>query len=600
MDEPYDMPPTKGDNRSAPMSVIAACIERFRNQAPTPSNARSQIPAGKFWWLDANPSKEEVEPGPRPIANLIVDRGTVDRYGSTSPSYESDDESTYDGDIHFQKMVPKTLIRSNVEIYSPLEAITSTELLFSNDSTHQDLKAAFNLDSYAEKLLMKCDLLLKGYEKPKEQRLSDEPIERRRFRIKSRDNNVKSDNAEDSRVSFLVGKRHGPVTFSQETLSEEDLISLNGIEYPTEVHRDASNMTHTQLAFNRHSQSLNLSDSIDSLPMSPLGLSLALSSDCWGGLQMQGISVPASSEIDTRYLPATEMAPFISEGDATVDVAHRGVERTDADGASTGTGASPAAIASTFENAESAGGRGQPIRKAGLGIIDECSDDVSISFNTGFEPNLSESVSFPHFSAERPVPSKSRADSLLYVSSSSEGDFVSRAKGMHAGRHGGGISGEKSGDSKSDMRGREGALDAAADKPQVQAADRGVIEHAADDDDDGAHSSESCSGDVSDAKDSCDDDGAEESIQDPPGSNCVLSEVIEASATSLQSASSAFTFKGTALQSPLGADPGPCPLAESDVAPFLKDEITAMLWARLCKIREQMAAAGAASYDRCA
>jgi hypothetical protein len=166
MDELNDLPLTKGDSDDAPMSVIAACIERFRNQAPTPSNARRQIPAGKFWWLDANPSKDVIEPAPRPHAN-IVDRGTADRYRSTSPFCESDGESTSDGDIHFQKIVPKTLIRSDVDIYSPLEGIPAAELMFSHDSAQHDLKAAFNLDSYAEKLLMKCDLLLKGYDKPK-------------------------------------------------------------------------------------------------------------------------------------------------------------------------------------------------------------------------------------------------------------------------------------------------------------------------------------------------------------------------------------------------------------------------------------------------
>jgi hypothetical protein len=634
MDEPNDLPLTKGDSHGAPMSVIAACIERFRNQAPTPSNARSQIPAGKFWWLDANPPKDVIEPAPRPLTNL-VERGTAERYRSTSPLYESDDESTSDGDIHFQKIVPKTLIRSDVDRYGPLEDISATELMFSSDSTDHDLKAAFNLDSYAEKLLMKCDLLLKGYDKPKEHRLSDESTGLRRTKMDNRDHYTRSDSIENSRVSSLGGKRQGGLTtLSQETISEEDSISLNKIEYSTDGRHGASNKKHSQLDFHRPSQSLNLSDSIDSLPMSPLGLSLAFSADSWSGLQVQGMNVPASTVIDSRNHPVTEKTAVVYEMDAAADVEHRVITGTERMGSErTGTGASHAAI----EKKELGIGSGQLTRRSGLETIDECSNDVSICNDDGFEPNLSESVTFPYLSAERPVTSKSRADSLLYVSSSSEGDFISKAKVAHAGRHWGGVNVNESGDSTSDKGGRESALDADPDAAFEQFVESDVVHCTSDDDNDRDHSAEGSSDDDNDRdhsaegsseddndrdhsaegsseddndrdhspEGSCDDapdagdiysfDGAEGSVQDPPVSDSVVSGVIDASTSASQSASCASVSNGNALQTPVLSDSVPCPLAESDVAPFLKDEITAMLWARLCKIREQMAAAETAA-----
>lgn len=594
MDAPNDLPLTKVDSQGAPISVIAACIERFRYQAPTPSSARSQIPAGKFWWLDANQSKNEVEPAPRPVANNI-DRGTADRYRSTSPIYESDDESTSDGDIHYQNIAPKMFTRSDVDIYSPLKGISAAELMFSNDSTHHDLKAAFHLDSYAEKLLMKCDLLLKGYDKPKEQRLPDERTGRGRCRIDDADNYTRSDGIENSRVSFLNGKKQGLASLSMETLSEEDSISLNKTEYTTDGHHGTSNKKYSQLGSHRPSQSLNLSDSIDSLPMSPLGLSLAFSADSWSGLQLQGIKVPASTEKDSSNShPAIEQTAVTSVRDAAADVEHRGVERTGIER----TDASHATLVSTFDEKELARGSGQLIRRAGLETIDECSNDVSLCNDDGFEPNLSESVSFPSFSADRPVPSKSRTDSLLYVSSSSEGDFITKNRGTHVGRHWGGVNLDVSGDSTSDKGGRESA---GPDTAQERASERGVGHCATDDDDDdGDHSPVYSSDDASDAGDSYHHlDGAEGSgsgsVQDPSGSDCVVSGDIVASAADSQSASCGSVSDGIALQSPRMSDSAPCPLTESDVAPFLKDEITAMLWTRLCKIREQMAGAEAAA-----
>jgi hypothetical protein len=594
MDEPNDLPLTKGDSHGAPMSVIAACIERFRNQAPTPSNARSQIPAGKFWWLVANPPKDVIEPTPRPLANL-VDRGTADRYGSTSPLYESDDESTSDGDIHFQKIVPKT--RSDVDTYGPLEDISATEQMFSSDSTDHDLKAAFNLDSYAEKLLMKCDLLLKGYDKPKEHRLSDESTGLRRSKMDNKDHYARLDSIENSRVSFLYGKRQGGLTtLSQETLSEEDSISLNKIEYSTDGHHGASNKKYSQPNFHRPSQSLNLSDSIDSLPMSPLGLSLAFSADSWSGLQVHGMNVPTSIVIDSRNHPVTEKTAVVYEMDAAADVDHRVITGTERMGAErTGTGTGTGAFHAAIEEKELAIGSGQLTRRSGLETIDECSNDVSICNDDGFEPNLSESVTFPYLSAERHVTSKSRADSLLYVSSSSEGDFISKAKVTHAGRHWGGVNVNESCDSTSDKGGRESALDADPDAALEQIVESDVVHCTSDDENDNDDSAEGSSDDASDAGDSYSLDGAEGSVQGPPASDSVISGVIDASTSASQSASCASDSNGNALQTPVVSDSVPCPLAESDVAPFLKDEITAMLWARLCKIREQMAAAETAA-----
>jgi hypothetical protein len=312
---------------------------------------------------------------------------------------------------------------------------------------------------------------------------------------------------------------------------------------------------------------------------------------------MQGINGPASAETDSRNHPVSEETALIYEMDAAADVENRdttGTERMGAECTGKGTGASHAAV----EEKELARGSGRLIRRAGLETIDECSNDVSICNDKGFEPNLSESVTFPCFSAERPVTPKSRADSLLYVSSSSEGDFISKAKGTHLGRHCGGVSVNESGDSTSDKGGREGVLNADPDAAQEHVIGSDMVHCATDDSNHGDHSPEGSSDDASDAGDRIDSlDGAEGSVQHPLVSYSVVSEVIDAPTPTSQSASCASISNGNALLTHRVSDSVPCtPLAESDVAPFLKDEITAMLWARLCKIREQMAAAETAAY----
>ena len=595
MDAPNDLPLTKVDSQGAPISVIAACIERFRYQAPTPSSARSQIPAGKFWWLDANQSKNEVEPAPRPIPNNI-DRGTADRYRSTSPIYESDDESTSDGDTDLQRMVPKALVQSDIDIYSPLLNRYATDETFSNDTTHQDLKAAFNLDSYAEKLLLKCDLLLKGYDKPKDQKLFDVTTGRQISGIDIRGYDARFDKIERSKASSSSGKRQGQVTLSQETLSEEESISLNKMELSMDGHYSSSNRKHAPVEFQRPSHSLNLSDSIDSLPMSPLGLSLAFSADSWSGLHMEGVTAHALAEKEKPYHLAIEKAAIRSERDADDDVERRVITGTDR------AGVPHFASINTPEESELARGSGQPIRRASLETIDECSNDFSSCNDDGFEPNLSESVSFPSFpTASQAEASKHRADSLLYVSSSSEGDFISKARGVHAGRHWGGISADTNADgaSKRDRQGSAIDEEADADADTAQPAE-GALRHSASDDDEAA-SSECSSEDGSDTDESRASNNTREGpARDPSVRDCAVPGATDAPATNTdsQQASSTPTPSGFALHSPSNLNSASSPLSESDVAPYLKDEITALLWTRLCKIREQMAAAHTAGSTR--
>ena len=249
-------------------SVIAAYIRRFRNQAPTPSDNRRQIPSGKFWWLDGSNEVERVMPKP---ATTAADEDYNDRYlRQLQESLESDNATnSFDNGIYIKN--------SRQRLINSTEFSQDTFNTYDSRSNNQrsgasvqlgssDLDAAANLDNYAEKLLMKCDLLLKGYTSAKHPAVPRE--------IDKRPNTFSGYNGADSSLRKY--------TTSKETLSDDSTLipherAIRGI-------KSRSSYVQYEEDFDRQESLSKASHVSKHDPISPLEMTLAVSDDSWAEL----------------------------------------------------------------------------------------------------------------------------------------------------------------------------------------------------------------------------------------------------------------------------------------------------------------------------
>jgi hypothetical protein len=195
------------------LSSIAACIQRFRYQAPTPSESRSPISKDKFWWLNSSVDdsiETDVKNTPSVKCDLSQGQGqhedrrrdyrndrqykSRERHSrsnerrSRSPEERREtsvfNEETF-GDVstgvidrYLEKECDsfdysKVLMtqggkKDNQNTYSESYhrnkdhnvGVHSNHI---EDHTHRDDSNVDNLDNYADRLLRKCDLLLAGY-----------------------------------------------------------------------------------------------------------------------------------------------------------------------------------------------------------------------------------------------------------------------------------------------------------------------------------------------------------------------------------------------------------------------------------------------------
>jgi hypothetical protein len=199
-------------------SSIAACIQRFRYQAPTPSESRSPISKAKFWWLNSSVD-DSIETDMKNTPSVkcdssqgqgqYEDRGrdhrndreyksrerhsrSNERIRSRSPEERRktsvfndetvgdvstgaiDRYSEKDGDyFNYSKILMSHEIqggkKDNQNAYSEFHhrnkdhnvGVRSNHI---EDHTDRDnVDNLDNLDNYADRLLRKCDLLLAGY-----------------------------------------------------------------------------------------------------------------------------------------------------------------------------------------------------------------------------------------------------------------------------------------------------------------------------------------------------------------------------------------------------------------------------------------------------
>ena len=262
------------DNVDGSESVIAACIQRFRYQAPSSSESRSHISREKFWWLQCSHEDNVLDDVPEiQHDSAIIDR--FDAIKSSDDSTDSDDMMSLERDAPFPRQLQKVKEKLN---HTSHPHTLSSSLPESSMTTNAQLDVVFNLDNYAERLLVKCDMLLKGYSTSS-------------TGTRNLGNNRKSSIAT---VEFDSHRYHSVFSKSNSKALDNEEIN-NAIESVSENsrydHQQLDSKTLRYSTIGNQDQkvsetdfSLNQSYSVDDITVSPIGLSLALSAESWGDL----------------------------------------------------------------------------------------------------------------------------------------------------------------------------------------------------------------------------------------------------------------------------------------------------------------------------
>ena len=274
---PKLMPPKDSslmDNFDGSESVIAACIQRFRYQAPSSSESRSHISREKFWWLQCSHEDKVLDDVPE-IQHGSAVSDLFDAIKSSNDSRDSDDMMSLESDAPFPRQLPKVKEMPNCTSHPHT---LSSSLPESSMTTNAQLDVVFNLDNYAERLLVKCDMLLKGY--------STSSTGKRNL-----GNNRKSSMATaefDSHRHHSVLSKPNSKALDNEEIND----AIEGISENSRYdHQQLDSKTSRYSTIGNQDQkasetdfSLNQSYSVDDITVSPIGLSLALSAESWGDL----------------------------------------------------------------------------------------------------------------------------------------------------------------------------------------------------------------------------------------------------------------------------------------------------------------------------
>ena len=261
------------DNADGSESVIAACIQRFRYQAPSSSESRSHISREKFWWLKSSHEDNDVDDLPEMHLGSVFS----DRFDATklrNDSRDSDDFLSLESDSPYPRELPKMKEMLNHDSsHTHLSSLPESSM-----TTNAQLDVVFNLDNYAERLLMKCDMLLKGYgtSSTGERSLSNkgksattiiETKSHRHYSVLNKSNLKALDNEEINDAKDSI---------SENSSCDHHQLDSKILLYPMGGKQD-ERASKTDL-------SLNQSYSGDDMTVSPIGLSLALSAESWGEL----------------------------------------------------------------------------------------------------------------------------------------------------------------------------------------------------------------------------------------------------------------------------------------------------------------------------
>jgi hypothetical protein len=645
-----------------PDSVIAACIQRFRHQAPAPSEDRSRIPVGKFWWLDPSAQNDLVGSS---SSSKNLDIKQEDPYRETTSPKSA------------QSSLPEQLTQlscgsssSGNSTEKETKAIENTDdenrstRRKSEQSVHhqyfnQDLKIhsvddVLNLDNYAEKLLQKCDLLLSGYNTTSKERSSRSPnfdFEKRvsegsKTRIRGNHSAaVRNKSASNSRRPMTVSESQ--VTFSSydsdsksEAASDEISADSDNTDRLPQLLQSRS---HTTPRFSRSKLELDLEG--ESRPVSPLGSSFDANTLTlnWTSTQIQEHEHEKAHEYEHEMEHEYE-----HEQERNTQLSLQEKKRSAVKGDSSflniryNSAALQAVCAPSIKSTESVSCMtvvtpDNIIVSAGDRVLIPEKKGNSIKFNSAeaeydtLEPTLSASLVFPA-GYKMGRDDRHGSDSFLYVSSSSELDASVRAVSAARLRHSG-VSNYDGGDvngSKSVLRGIRSNGDGRVIE-SVDGHDSGdnnnenenekdnerENEHAYenenrstnfDDDDENRktghndNNSNRCVDDIgndeNDYNESNNDRSNNHDDESLRGSRIIETEKT-ATITNTHTAcndSDAIPVTSELITTPsvstrhteLVHEHVHVPLLEADVAPYLDDEITMLLWQRLCTVRSRL------------
>ena len=557
-------------------SVIAAYIRRFRNQAPTPSDNRRQIPSGTFWWLDESDEMQRAKPKPLTIAAEESYGGSYLR--QLQKSLESDDEMTSRDEGIYVNNSRQRRGRSTESSYDKFNIYDSSRYRQRSEASVQledsDLAAAANLDNYAEKLLMKCDLLLKGYTSAK-----DSSIPRG---ISKRPNTFSGfSGADDS------GRRY---TTSKETLSDDS----NSNERAIRGIKSRSTYMQYEEEFDRQESLSKFCNASKHESISPLEMTLAVSDDSWAELfSKRNVASPAR---ENRNIVtgndfkrnAQEMNQLTENEELSDHIGSREVmqEVKIIDPIQT-------SIVHTHSpnlfNAKSSARRDS---------IHNTSDSINSTLAVSIPPSSSPSTS------RRKAEGGNQERLSLYLSSSSELDFNALARRAN----------QEGGESTRASSRGECSLDSSYySVDRITVEDSHVLERV--DEDDMVHAHH-CVEEVEEVVDCEADEGrsddivaataeneglptspSNDSVNDAVGvAVSVVPEVgtdhvLDSNTDQQQTGPQTHTQEQTLTRqgphiSALTDTAAPLPrLTEEEVAPYLNDEVTSLLWKRLCVVR---------------
>lgn len=273
-------------------SGIAACIERFRYQAPTSSESRSPISKDKFWWLNTS-GDNFVQTDPAGIGcndEKIVDISKEDNicsYSMEDSDYSNDhinhkiQNVKKEAHNEFQnKPYYRNRKDHNVVIHPNL--VEDQSIMDSGDSDEVN-----DLDKYADRLLRKCDLLLAGYNSSNANIHKSTIADREKWTNKAlshydrptkneseADTFVESDSSYGSDSDVEVSRNSSPSITSSTADQGKNLLTAGH-----KIHIDTSERMQ-QLPSSVENRAGNFSPE-------EISTSLFLSTDSWGGLLSQ-------------------------------------------------------------------------------------------------------------------------------------------------------------------------------------------------------------------------------------------------------------------------------------------------------------------------
>ena len=407
-------------------SVIAACIQRFRHEAPAPSESRSRVPAGKFWWLDPSAQNDLVGSSPTYVDSNI-EGPYREKTSSKSALILLPEQRNRLGCNSGRETAATENSDEKRSSEKKLSDRSNQHQFFDKDLKFHGIDDVLNLDNYAEKLLQKCDLLLSGYDSTTNERSSKSPNWAYGKKIsdgsKTRSREVYY--APSRHKDTVTARRPMALSESQETVSTDNSDSKSE-EASDEISADSSNTDGLLQILSSKSYIQPCFSKFDSddndRPVSPLRSSIDASAPNWTGQHSEDSFSQLAlhgkrNAVDKGY----SVHHNLKESPANQSVGDNSIKSADSYAESrtrTRTRVKP-------DNMKEIAGILEPIpgikrSRIKINCLEEDYDTL--------EPSLSESVVFPTTAIriKRDERHGSGSDSFLYVSSSSEIDVTVR------------------------------------------------------------------------------------------------------------------------------------------------------------------------------